>query len=147
MIAIRTLARWQLSLIGVVGGSALMFSPLAFNGLFSPGFSGPRVLALTLSAVAAVTWALYFSWLNFRRADEFHREGMKFGWLWGGTIGLCASAPVYVFIGLGGLHWLDPNRPLSALAARAFVMGYSLPILSGVIGYLAVYAWWRLSKR
>lgn len=147
MTATHSLARWQFSLIGIVGGAVLMFSPLAFNGLFAHGFSGPRVLALTLSATAAMTWALYFSWLSFRSADEFHRDGMKFGWLWGGTLGLCASAPVYVFIGLGGLHWLDPSRPLSVVAARAFVMGYCLPIVSGVLGYLAVYAWWRLSKR
>jgi len=45
---------------------------------------------------------------------------------WGGVLGLSASVVGYAVIGLGSLHWLDPNPdpslPLAFKIARLFDM-------------------------
>jgi hypothetical protein len=133
--------------MGVVGGALLMLLPLAIPGSHGPGIRGDRILAWTAAVAAAMSWAFYFARLGFRASDEFRQEGMKFAWHWGAIGGLFLSAPIYTFIGLGGLHWLDPSLPVGADLSRAFVMGYCLAIFPQVLGFQAVLAWWGFSKR
>ena len=145
MIQRRTVEVWKYAGIGMLGGMAICYLP--FLIAFGPGFSGARVLAWTASSSAAMVWVFVYARLAFKRHDEFGREASKFAWYWGGTAGLAASMPLYVFIVLGGLHWIDPSRPVRVDLARAFVMGFGLPVLAQLAGFLAVLMWWRLAKR
>ena len=83
----------------------------------------------------------------YRSHDEFWRKGETVAWHWGGLMGLMASVPVFAFIGLGGLHWLNPASPVGPELARAFRLGYMLPLMMQVTGAVAVGLWWRWSKR
>ena len=141
---------WVYASIGIGGGLALLLLPLLVIGPARPHaiveINPVRVLAFT-AAAAAIGWVFAFTWLVFRQSDEFTREGSKFAWYWGGLIGIAASVPLYVFIALGGLHWLDSASPVGRELARAFVTGYCVLLFPQVAGVLAVSAWWWLAKR
>jgi hypothetical protein len=136
---------WRYTALAVAGAVPLWIAPMLLLNRFAPG--GTRIVAATVCCIAFVAWGFVFASLGFRRADEFMRERSKAAWYWGGLLGIAATAPVYVFIAMGGLHWLNPASPVGPDLFRAFVMGYSLPIVAQLLGYFAVYAWWKATRR
>ncbi len=142
---------WAYGGAAVGGGWAIMLLPLLILGpghLHGPVVINPtRVVLTTLAAVLAVAWACWFARLSFIHFDEFLQEGSKFAWYWGGLLGIAVSAPLYVFIALGGLHWLDPARPVGLELFRAFVLGYCVLLFPQVLCFLGVYVWWKQTKR
>ena len=144
----RTLMRWVYGALGIVGAAAIAVAPR----LFAPGrHVAPDpvwIVTVTIAATLAMAWAIAFAVLAFRRLDEFQQTASKFAWYWGGSIGIAISLPIYVFVLLGGLHWLDPARfHLGADLAVAFRLGYGLAVASIGIGFLAALAFWRLTRR
>jgi hypothetical protein len=144
----RNLRGWGYLAAALLGGLAIMFAPAILvgrpvvHGLVYP----PRLLIWTVAVGLAMIWASVFAILNFRGKDEFEQQASRVGWYWGGTLGLAASAPIYVFVAAGGLHWLWPAIPIGAGRAPPGGAGYCLPVLMQFAGFLAVRAWWRLSK-
>ena len=61
--------------------------------------------------------------------------------------GLMASVPIFAFIGMGGLHWLNPASDAGPTVARAFTNGYLLPMMMQVAGATGFALWHRLAKR
>ena len=151
MIEQRDRPAWAYALAGVGGAWVIMMFPLLILG--RPHLHGPivinptRVVLTTLASILAVTWGSWFARLSFIRFDEFLQEGSKFAWYWGGLLGIAVSAPLYVFIALGGLHWLDPARPVGPELFRAFVLGYCVLLFPQGLCFLGVYLWWKRTKR
>jgi hypothetical protein len=113
-----------------------------------PGLSGPgRILGGTAAITVLVVWWVVFATRIFKAQDEYMREAERFAWHWGGLMGLMASVPVWAFIGLGGLHWLNPASDVGPVASRAFTTGYMLPLMMQVIGAVSVGLWWRWGRR
>jgi hypothetical protein len=139
---------WRLRAIGLGGGLLFLAAPLI---LLRPGVADVspevRVLGMTGSVALGVLWAFAFATRGFARADEYLRDVDKTAWFWGGVGGVAASAPVFVFVAMGGLHGLDPARSADPGPARAFIHGYALVVFSQLAGYLVVAAWRRWSKR
>jgi hypothetical protein len=142
---------WAYGAAAVGGALAIMLLPVL---ILSPGHHhGPivinptRVVLFTLAAILAVGWGGWFARLSFLHFDEFLQEGSKFAWYWGGQLGILVSAPLYVFIGTGGLHWLDPSRPVGHELGLAFVLGYCVLLFPQALCFLGVYAWWKRTKR
>lgn len=137
---------WTYCAVGIGGAFLLMLLPFLLG---SPDDLSPavRIVSYTLASALTAGWGFVFGTLLFRRYDEFRREGSKYAWYWGATGGLCLSLPIYVFIALGGLHWLDPGVPAGKAISRAFILGYSLPLACQMAGFGLVALWWRASKR
>jgi hypothetical protein len=132
----------------VIGAWAIILAPR----FFAPHLRGPPsptwIMILSAATALAIAWALVFATLAFRRMDEFQQTASKFAWYWGGSIGLAASLPLFVFVYLGGLHWLDPARfHLGPDLALAFRLGYGLAVVSVGLGALIALAVWRIAKR
>jgi putative transcriptional regulator len=106
----RALSRYGYMAAAVFGAWAIILAPR----FFAPHLRGPPsptwIVILSAATALAIAWALVFATLAFRRMDEFQQTASKFAWYWGGSIGLAASLPLFVFVYLGGLHWLDPAR-------------------------------------
>ena len=135
---------------GILPAIAIVMSPLLIFGVAHKGAPIPpiRIVVTTLSTTAAMVWAAGFATLAFRRMDEYFQAGSKFAWYWGGSLGLGATAPVYTFVALGGLHWLFPaSFHLGADLFRAFLIGYALPVLGIALGYAIAAGVWRIGKR
>ena len=150
MIEERDRRAWGYAAVGVVGGLLLEFAPILFFSLahrHAAGFNPTIILVMTASVLCAMIWAEYFAVSAHRTLDEFRREGAKFAWYWGGLMGAFASAPLYAFIGLGGLHWLFPASPIGPQLLRAFVVGYCILLFPQTIGFLVVHLWWKRSRR
>jgi hypothetical protein len=61
---------------------------------------------------------------------------------------LAASLPLYVFVTLGGLRWLDPALPKGDYShVIAFTGGYILAVVVQVVGVVAGIIWWQAAKR
>ena len=143
-----SLSVWKFMIAAWVGGLAILLgSRLVFPT--SPADIGTsRVMITTVTVAVATAWALWMAVLAFRRLDEFQQEASKFAWYWGGSIGLAASVVGYAFIGLGGLHWLDPAHfHLGKDLFTAFQVGYVLGIACPFVGFLVARACWTVSKR
>jgi hypothetical protein len=133
-------------IVGVVGFFALMLAPLLIpRGSGPPGSA--RILLVTGLVALAVAWWAVFAVRIYRTQDEFWRTGQRLAWHWGGLLGLLISVPVFVFIGLGGLHMLYPATDAGPVAARAFTSGYMLPLMLQVTGSTLFGIWWRFAKR
>ena len=143
----RSLAIWREHLIGAAGTIILILPALVWAGMQGPGIQGDRILIVTASVAVGTLWGFIFARRAFKRADEYQRERVKFAWHWGGMVGIMLSIPVYVFIGLGGLHWLDRSRPFGPEISVAFVSGYCLALFSQLLAFYAVAMWWRFAKR
>lgn len=145
----RTWGLWKFALIGWGGAIALMIgSQIVFGRMGAADFGTARVLIPTFTTAAAIAWAFLMAVFAFRRMDEFEQEGGKFAWYWGGTVGLAVSVVGYAFVGLGGLHWLDPARfHLGAELFRSFQVGYFLGIGGPFLGFFVARLWWSLAKR
>jgi hypothetical protein len=139
---------WRQRAIALGGGLLFLAAPYVFFGPRQPDMShGLRLLGWTGCITLGVIWVFAFGVRTFAGADEYLRDVDKTAWLWGGIGGLAISAPVFVFVTLGGLHWLDPARPFGPELGRAFALGYGLLVFSQLFGYLAVAAWRRWSRR
>jgi hypothetical protein len=135
-------------LVGSAGFAAIAFLLVTLMRGHGMGLTGPgRILAGTFGVAVLVAWWVVFAVRIYRRQDEFGRTGEAVAWHWGGLMGLMASVPVFAFIGMGGLHWLNPASPVGPELARAFRLGYMLPLVMQVAGAVAVGLWWRWSKR
>jgi hypothetical protein len=145
-MAERALPSWGYIAVGAVGAVALVVFPMSIFG--PPTYRDPaRLTVMSLIAASAVAWSVIFSWLAFRRQDEFAQNASKFAWYWGGSIGLAASIPIFAFLAWGGLHWLAPSVPAGTNILRALLVGYLLPVFAQVTGILVARAYWRLSTR
>jgi hypothetical protein len=145
----RRLRTWAYFAASILGGMAIATAPLVLVGRpMAHGAIDPaRVVVWTIAAGLAMAWVVAFGVLLFRSQDEFERQASHVGWYWGAVLGLAISFPVFVFIEIGGLHWLWPNVPAGRDLGRAFMTGYYLPVVMQFAGFLIVRAWWRLSKR
>jgi len=144
----RSWGAWKFILAGWVGGWAIMSSPRLVLGVTAADVGTARVLIPTATTAIGIAWTLWMATLAFRHIDEFQREAGKFAWYWGGAIGLALSAVGYVFIGQGGLHWLDPaHYGLGRELFRAFQYGYLLCIGFPMAGFLLARLFWEVSKR
>jgi hypothetical protein len=109
---------------------------------------GGRILAMTAVSAVAVGWLLWVAITCFRRMDEFRQAAAKFAWYWGGSVGVGLSTILYAFIGIGGLHWLDPaDFHLGRDLFEAYVLGYMTAVLPILAGFLGARIWWRITKR
>jgi len=148
MIVPRSLRRWLFTATAVAGALPLVvLPPLLLGPSPTGGVDGTRILAISACALFGTVWALIFAGLAFRSEDEFSQQGSKFAWYWGAVGGVVASAPIYVFVQAGGLHWLDPAIPISRPLGHAFALGYGLLLLSQLAGYVAVLSWWKATRR
>lgn len=140
---------WGLLATAVAGSWAIVGAGyLAPRGPAANGVHPLRILIIVAIVTVAMAWALAFLIFAFRRLDEYQRQASQFSWYWGTTIGLVASAPIYAFIAMGGLHWLWPDSfHLGPDLLRAFVIGYGLPLVMQVAGALGVRTWWSLRRR
>lgn len=145
----RSVRVWTYALLGLGGGIALMSLPILLFGrpVTSGAADSTRIAQVIIGVILSVAWAFAFATLAYRNADEFMQEGSRVAWYWGGVMGIAASAPIYVFIMLGGLHWLWPSSPVGKELARAFAFGYALPVTFQLLGFSIVAVWWRLSKQ
>ena len=144
--------QWKIRayLCTAVVGAWVIFAAsfLPFRSPASSGVHPIRILLIVAIIALAMAWAGAFMALAFRRLDEFQRQASQFVWYWGTTIGLLASAPIYIFICLGGLHWLWPSAfHLGPDLLRAFMIGYALPLVLQVAGAVGVCTWWSLNRR
>jgi hypothetical protein len=130
----------------ILGGAAALLRKHA--GPASDGIHPLTIVGVTVATALAMAWGLAMAALAFRRMDEYLRAGSKFAWYWGGSLGLAASAPLYAFIGLGGLHWLFPQTfAVGRDLFHAFVLGYALPFVTMAGGLLIAWLYWRFSTR
>jgi hypothetical protein len=131
--------------VGIVGGAGIICIPLFAMGWRSPYVvpSAARTVIESLAALPAMAWAVFFAVRAYLAWDEFQREKEKAAWYWGGAVGLAASAPLALFVGAGGLHWVDPAIPSGTHLARAFLIGYLLAVGPMMCGYAIVRIWPR----
>jgi hypothetical protein len=135
-------------LIGVIGCGVIALLLVAMFRSGGLGLSGPgRILAGTAGVALLVGWWGVFATRLNGTLDEYQRWAERRAWYVGGLAGLLASAPVFTFIGLGGLHWLDPASDTGPAVSRAFARGYMLPFLMQMIGSSAYALWFHLAKR
>jgi hypothetical protein len=149
MLDRRTFRVWGYLGAAMLGSVAMVATlPLLVGRPWIDGrLDATRLLLWTLVIGLAMVWGFAFAARSFRSADEFAQHGSQVSWYWGAAIGLAASAPIFVFIALGGLHWLWSGIPTGPHLTRAFVVGYSLPVVMQLIGVMVVRAWWRMSRR
>lgn len=139
---------WREAAIALFGGLAIVAAPVFLLGPRTAELSdAARILGWTAFVAAGVTWAMVFGVRLFAQADEFLRDRDKTAWLWGGLGGVAASAPVYAFVMFGGPHWLDPSRQAGRDVAHAFSMGFALPIVAQLAGYVVVATWLKARGR
>ena len=140
---------WKLMLAAWLGALAIMTAPGLVLGRVGPADMGTgRILIMVIPLVFAMVWAVWLATLAFRRLDEFQQEAGKFAWYWGGSIGMAVSVIGYAFVGMGGLHWLDPAHfGMGKDLFRAFQLGYLLGLGFPVLGFVVARLWWQLSKR
>jgi hypothetical protein len=133
---------------GMLGAIAIIYGA-KFVAPQAHGAPQPTwIVTFTLASALAAAWAMVFATLAFRRLDEFQRAASKFAWYWGGTLGLVVSLPAYVFVYLGGLHWLDPAHfHLGAELAFAFRLGYGIAVVSLLLGFLVALGVWRITRQ
>ena len=145
----RTFGVWKYAFIGWLGAVGILFLPRLVFGPATPADVGTaRVLIPTFTAAAAMALVCWMAVLAFRGLDEFHKEASKFAWYWGGSIGIAVSAVAYVFIGQGGMHWLDPaHYHLGHELFRAYVWGYLTGVGGPLVGFIAARIWWQAAKR
>jgi len=144
----RRAKRWVFTAVAVLGALALMVLPNLIAGpAAAAGAEGGHILRVTAAALLATVCGLGFTILAFRQEDEFVQQGSKYAWYWGAAGGVVASAPIYVFVRAGGLHWLDPAIPFSRELGKAFALGYGLLLVAQLLGFLAVLAFWKATRR
>ncbi len=131
--------------VALVGGTCISLVPLFVMGPANPhrAFNVARMVVGTAGVALATGWTIYFSTRAYLALDEFQRERSKTAWYWGGLIGLGASVPPFFFIGVGGLHWLNPEIQIGFHLLRAFLIGYFLAIIPMTCGFVIARYWPR----
>ena len=125
-----------------------MATPRFVFGVTAADAGTSRVLIATAAAAVGIVWCLWMATLAFRSIDEFQREAGKFAWYWGGAMGLAASLVAYVFVGMGGMHWLDPaHYSLGPELFRAFKWGYLIGVGFPIAGFLLARLFWQVTRR
>lgn len=140
--------RRDLVLVGTLGMliPAALLTVMSKHGMFHlTGLT--RILVGTIGTTCFVLWWGLFMIRITRAQDEYQRWREHRAWYIGGLIGLMASVPMFSFIGLGGLHWLNPETDAGPVAARAFTNGYMLPLMMQVLGSTGFAIWDRFAKR
>ena len=141
---------WKFWLSAFVGALAISLAPILLFGRGGAAASvgTVRVLIPTGLAALAIAWAVWMASLSFRRLDEFQQQASKFAWYWGGSIGVAVSFVGFIFVGQGGMHWLDPaHYPLGRDLFRAFQWGYLLGIGTPMAGFLVARLVWKVTRR
>jgi hypothetical protein len=143
----RTLTIWGYRAAAIVGGTLLVFLPTQLIGGRVQGEPDvTSIVVATIAAAIAMGWTLYFARRADHRGDEFMRARSKTSWYLGSSVGVALSLPVFAFVALGGLHWIDPSIPTGRPLALAFSYGYLLPVVMQLLGYFVAYAWWTRAK-
>jgi hypothetical protein len=151
MMSGRAMRSWGYLAIAISGVGVIWVGPALL--LSHPGAFGlataTRLLLRVLAATVAMAWAIIFAALAYRAQDEFTRDASKFAWYWGGALGVGVSAPIYVFIALGGLHLIGAGPPAAERHAAflGFASGYGLMAASLAVGFVIARLWWTVSKR
>jgi hypothetical protein len=144
----RTLGAWKYIIAAWGGAGAIVYGARWVFGLSNADVGTARVLIPTVATLVAIAWTFWMAAIAFRRLDEFQQEAGRFAWYWGGAMGIAASLVGFVFIGQGGLHWLDPAHfGLGNELFRAFRIGYLLGIGCPMVGFILVRLWWQAAKR
>lgn len=135
-------------LIGT-GGMLVILLLLVAMFRFAGPMLGPagRIVAGTAGAAVLVLWWGVFAGRVSGAQDEYQRWMEHRAWYSGGLVGLMASAPVYAFIGLGGLTWLNLAPAADPASARAFTTGYMLPLMLQMAGSALYGLWGRVALR
>ena len=143
----RTWDIWKFALAAWGAGLVVAFaSQLVTRGHVVAGTAW--VLVPTAATALVAIMAVAASVMAVRRVDEYQLAASKFAWYWGGSLGLGFSVIGYSFIGLGGLHWLNPVRfHLGRDLFNAFAMGYGLGVGFPFAGFLIARLWWGLAHR
>ncbi len=116
--------------IALIGGLTISATPLLV-----PALSGVwAALGFTAATGAAVAWGLAFAMRAHRSLDEYQRERARRATYWGTVGGIVASAPVYAFVAMGGLHRISSSIPTGKPLAVAFASGYGLALVSVIVG-------------
>ena len=144
----RTRTRWTYLTIAVAGALAILWGAILLGPHHTGAPDPVRIVVISLASGLSIAWTFVFATLAYRQLDEYQRAASKFAWYWGGVAGLAASLPVYVFVQLGGLHWLDPAHfHLGLQLALAFQLGYGLAVVSMLLGFLVALGVWRITRR
>jgi hypothetical protein len=147
MLERRTLQSWALAAVAAGGALLIMFLPELTGARSAPPGDRESVLVSTACTAAGIAWACAFAVASYRKADEFAQQRSKFSWYWGSMIGIVTATPAIVFVGLNGLHLLDPAAVAGPALVRAFKLGLILPLGSQVLGAVAVTFWWKATRR
>ena len=139
---------WIYRVAGPLGGLALAGLTLA---LFRrpPGahsIDAARITGGLVMVVLIMAWSFAFAYLTATKEDEYTLTGAKFAWFWGGLFGLVCSTPVLAFIAWGGLTLIDPAFRPQPDAVPPLILGYMLPLVFQMVGFLAVRAWWGMRR-
>lgn len=147
--------RWLNLAVGIIGYVGLVLVSVWL--IWGPGKAsldqGGRIMLTVLAYVIGIVWALFFAVRAFQAGDEFVQQRSRVAWYWGGLFGLAASAPVFIFIRLGGLTLIQNTPYLHLTPAEGqtrviiFTTGYMLAIVPQFIGFAIASAWWKWSKR
>jgi hypothetical protein len=116
----------------LIGGIVIATAPLLAPAGSLSGLAG--IVAFAGSTAAAVAWGLAFAIKAHRTLDEYQLERARRAVYWGATSGVVASAPLYAFVAIGGLHRISATAPTGKPLAIAFASGYGLALVSIVIG-------------
>ena len=134
--------------IGIAGAIALCVTTFFTIGHVDP--KAPNLLRIvggTLIIALAMAWACWFSIRAHFAQDEYQRQREITVTFWGASLGLAASAPIFFFVAVGGVHWLNPAESSHGAVFRAFVIGYLLPALCVLIGVIVARVGQRLGGR
>src|ERR1700683_4173289 len=106
---LRVAANLAAGILGSLGLCAVLLLAMRHTDLKTP--DPVRIVGSTLVVALAMLWACWFAVRAHFAEDEYQRQQETFDSFWGGWLGIGASAPVFVFIAMGGLRWLDLAGP------------------------------------
>ena len=126
------------AVMGLLAAFGLMFG-VVFALRFG-GFDPPAPVRLAIGLAAAIP-AIWFAGNYWRSLDEAAREAQKWGWFWGGSVGLALG---FVSIGL----WpsaVASLLPPDASAERLMLLGAVTVMTAQLVCFLLAWAlwWWR----
>lgn len=126
------------ALIGGIGIGLSTIPVVVGVGNVAPGAA--RIVVGTLVMAFAMAWACFFAIRAHFAQDEFERQREILASYWGGWLGIAASAPIFVFIAIGGFGRL---ATLHTPPVYIFVLGYLLPTIFAGAGAVGARLWLR----
>jgi hypothetical protein len=142
---LRVLANLAVGILGSLGLCVALLFAIGHTNLTTP--DPVRIVGATLVVALAMLWACWFAVRAHFAEDEYRRQQETFDSFWGGWLGIGASAPVFVFIAMGGLRWLDLAGRPHGQVFRAFVLGYLLPVAFATLGVVVARVLRRLRDK